>query len=113
MARKSSESSRRGKLKSVSADYIFNKPLSVRQKAVLRKIKAKQDAGDDSDIDYSDVPRLAEEQIATARRPARKLVAARLDPDVMEWLQSFGPGYSTRINSILRSVMQHQKTTRR
>ena len=97
----------------MSADYIFNKPLSAGQKAVLRKIKAKQDASDDSDIDYSDVPRLTEEQMATARRPARKLVAVRLDPDVMEWLQSFGPGYSTRINSLLRSVMEHQRTPRR
>ncbi|HEY6987220.1 MAG TPA: BrnA antitoxin family protein [Bryobacteraceae bacterium] len=93
----------------MSADYIFNKPLSAKQKAVLRKLKRKQDAGDDSGIDFSDIPELTEEQLANARRPARKLVAARLDPDVMEWLQSFGPGYSTRINALLRSVMEHQK----
>jgi uncharacterized protein (DUF4415 family) len=109
MAKKSSASSRPEKLVNVSADYIFNKPLSAKQKAVLRKLKRKQDAGDDSGIDFSDIPELTEEQLANARRPARKLVAARLDPDVMEWLQSFGPGYSTRINALLRSVMEHQK----
>lgn len=109
MKKKSSESSRRGKLASVSADYIFNKPLTAKQKAVLRKIKARQDAGDDSDIDFSDIPELTEEQLASAKRPARRLVAARLDQDVMEWLQSFGPGYSSRINAILRSVMKHQQ----
>jgi uncharacterized protein (DUF4415 family) len=109
MKKKSSESSRREKLVSVSADYIFNKPLTAKQKAVLRKIKAKQDAGDDSDIDFSDIPELTEEQLASAKRPARRLVAARLDRDVMEWLQSFGPGYSSRINAILRSVMKHQQ----
>ena len=109
MKKKSSESSRREKLVSVSADYIFNKPLTAKQKAVLRKINAKQDAGDDSDIDFSDIPELTEEQLASAKRPARRLVAARLDRDVMEWLQSFGPGYSSRINAILRSVMKHQQ----
>lgn len=112
MAKKSSASSQPEKLKSVSADYIFNKPLTKEQKSVLRKIKSKQDAGDDSEIDYSDIPPLTDEQLANARRPARKLVAARLDADVMEWLQSFGPGYSTRINALLRSVMEHQKRPR-
>lgn len=112
MAKKSSASFQPEKLKSVSADYIFNKPLTKEQKSVLRKIKSKQDAGDDSEIDYSDIPPLTDEQLANARRPARKLVAARLDADVMEWLQSFGPGYSTRINALLRSVMEHQKRTR-
>src|SRR5215475_1480198 len=109
MKKKSSESSRQEKLVSVSADYIFNKPLTTKQKAVLRKIKAKQDAGDDSGIDFSDMPELTDEQLASAKRPARQLVAARLDRDVIEWLQSFGPGYSSRINSILRSVMEHQQ----
>lgn len=93
----------------MSADYIFNKPLTAKQKAVLRKLKRKQEAGDDSGIDYSDIPELTEEQLKSARRPARKLVAARLDPDVMEWLQSYGPGYSTRINALLRFVMEHQQ----
>jgi uncharacterized protein (DUF4415 family) len=93
----------------VSADSIFNKPLTTKQKAALRKIKAKQDAGDDSGIDFSDIPELTDEQLASAKRPARRLVAARLDQDVVEWLQSFGPGYSTRINSILRSVMEHRR----
>ena len=63
----------------------------------------------DSEIDYSDIPPLTEEQMATVRRPARKLVAARLDPDMMEWLQSFGPGYSSRINNILRVVMERSR----
>ena len=109
MKKKSSESFRQDRLVSVSADHIFNKPLSAKQKAVLLGIKAKQDIGDDSGIDFADVPELTEEQLASAKRPARQLVAARLDRDVIEWLQSFGPGYSSRINSILRSVMEHQQ----
>jgi hypothetical protein len=31
----------------------------------------------------------------------------RLDRDVLAWLRAFGPGYSTRINNILRVVMEN------
>jgi uncharacterized protein (DUF4415 family) len=30
-------------------------------------------------------------------------VSLRLDADVLEWFKAFGPGYQTRINSILRA----------
>ena len=48
---KKSESSRRGKLISVSAESIFSKPLNKRQKAALARIAKRQAAGQDSDID--------------------------------------------------------------
>jgi len=35
--------------------------------------------------------------------------ATRLDRDVYDWLQQFGKGYFTRINSILRAVMQQAR----
>jgi uncharacterized protein (DUF4415 family) len=101
MAKKSSGSSQRGKPTSVSAESILNKPLTTKQKATLQRLKEMPD----SEIDYSDIPALTEEQIL-ANRTARTVVATRLDPDVIAWLQSFGPGYTTRINSILRAVMQ-------
>jgi addiction module HigA family antidote len=85
---KSSGSSQRGKLTNVKAEAIFNKPLTAKQKATLHRLKDMPD----SEIDYSDIPALTDEQIA-ASRPARTVVAARLDPDVLAWLQSFGPGY--------------------
>ena len=109
MAKKSSASSRRGKLVSVSAESIFNKPPSKRQEAILARIAARQAAGDDSRIDYSDIPRLTDEQLAEFRRSPKVLVAARLDRDVYDWLRRFGKGYSTRINSILRVVMSQSR----
>jgi uncharacterized protein (DUF4415 family) len=36
------------------------------------------------------------------------LVAARIDRDIYNWLRKFGEGYSTRINGILRAVMEQQ-----
>jgi uncharacterized protein (DUF4415 family) len=105
MARKSSASSRRGKRISVSAESILSKPLSKRQEAVLSRIAKRQAAGDDSDIDYSDIPPLTDEQLARFQRAPKVLVAARLDRDVYDWLKKYGAGHSTRINSILRAVM--------
>jgi uncharacterized protein (DUF4415 family) len=105
MAKKSSASSRPAKLISVSAESIFNKPVSNRQKAVLARIAERQAAKDDSGLDYSDIPALTNAQLAQFRPAPKVLVATRLDRDVYDWLRQFGKGYSTRINSILRAVM--------
>ena len=63
----------------------------------------------DSEIDYSDIPPLSDEQLAQFRRAPKVLVAARLDRDVYDWLKEFGEGYSTRINNILRAVMSRAR----
>jgi uncharacterized protein (DUF4415 family) len=105
MAKKSSASSRRGKRISVSAESKFSKPLSKRQQETLARIAKRQAGGDDTAIDYSDIPPLTDEQLARFRRAPKVLVAARLDRDVYDWLKHYGEGYSTRINSILRAVM--------
>jgi len=89
----------------VSAESIFSRPLTKRQKTTLARIAQRQAAGDDSDIDYSDIPSLTDKQLAEFRRAPKVLVAARLDRDVYDWLKQYGEGYSTRINSILRVVM--------
>jgi hypothetical protein len=52
----------------MSADSIFKAPLSEQQKAVLKDFGAKQAAEDDSGIDYSDIPRLTDEQMSNAVR---------------------------------------------
>jgi len=93
----------------VSAESIFSKPLSKRQKAVLARIAKRQAAGDDSDINYSDIPPLSDEQLAHFRRAPKVLVAARLDRDIYDWLKQYGKGYSTRINNILRAVMSRAR----
>ena len=110
MARKRlSVSSRRAPRISLSAESIFSKPVSKQQKEVLARIKKKQAAGDDSEIDYSDIPRLTDDQLAEFRRTPKVLVAARIDRDIYDWLNSYGPGYSTRINGILRTVMERAR----
>ena len=100
---------RSAKLVSKSAEDIFRKPLTKSERAVLGKIARRQTAGDDSGIDFSDIPELTRNQLAQFQRTPKVLVAARLDREVFDWLKQFGEGYSTRINSILRAVMERQQ----
>jgi len=39
----------------------------------------------------------------------KKLLTLRLDPDVVEWFRSQGPGYQTRMNAVLRRYMEAQR----
>jgi uncharacterized protein (DUF4415 family) len=105
MAKKSSASSRPAQQIRVSAEPIWSKPLTKRQKMTLDGPARRQKRADVSEIDYSDIPKLSDEQLTQFRRSPKKLVAVRLDADVFEWLQQFGAGYSTRINNVLRVVM--------
>ena len=93
----------------MSAESIWNKPLTKRQKTSLDGIAKRQARGDRSGIDYSEIPQLTNKQLAQFKRTPKKLVAVRLDADVFEWIHGFGAGYSTRINSVLRVVMSQQR----
>ena len=35
--------------------------------------------------------------------PSKELISLRVDQDVIEWFKAQGPGYQTRINSVLRA----------
>lgn len=37
------------------------------------------------------------------RAPTKVLICLRLDRDVLDWFKSKGPGYQTRINTVLRA----------
>ncbi len=55
---------------------------------------------------------LAEEKMegeARWNRPRKKRLSLRVDIEVLDWFQSKGPGYQTRINRILRRVMMEGK----
>lgn len=93
----------------MSAESIWSKPLSKRQKAVLDEVAKSQARGANANIDYSDIPALSGKELAQFKRAPKKLVAVRLDADVFEWIRQFGTGYSTRINNVLRVVMSQQR----
>ena len=83
----------------------------------LKRLRALRD----SEIDFSDIPKLGKSFWTTAKltlpepnarnKPSRNKydrLTNRVDHDVVQWLKKRGKGYQTRINAILRSYMEAQ-----
>jgi uncharacterized protein (DUF4415 family) len=80
-------------------------------KKSIKSDLARIDRMRDADIDYSDIPALGKsflKKAAVAWPPEKKQLTIRLDADVLAWLKAHGKGYQTRINRILRVVMESQ-----
>jgi uncharacterized protein (DUF4415 family) len=80
--------------------------LTAAQEANLKALAARPE----SEIDYSDIPPVSNEQWQLARRgefyrPIKRQITARVDADVLDWLKAQGKGYQSRINAILRREM--------
>ena len=66
----------------------------------------------DSEINYSDIPELRDSFFKTGKLKMPKTkprISIRLDADVLEWFKSYGTGYQTRINAVLRMYMETHK----
>ncbi len=109
MAKKSSVSSQPAKLVRVKAERILNKPLTRQQRERLGRLAKKRD----SEIDFSDIPPLTDEQLAQMvpyrLRSKTTLISFRVQQDVLSWLKSKGPGHLSRINAILANVMDAER----
>jgi uncharacterized protein (DUF4415 family) len=92
------------------SEDIKSRRWTENERRVIRRIAKEQVAGNDSGIDFSDIPRLSEAQLAnmTRLRDVRRKVpvSLRLDPRVLDWLKSKGEGHLTRINDILLNLME-------
>jgi uncharacterized protein (DUF4415 family) len=97
----------------MKSEDIKNRKWTEAERASMKGHAEKQAAGDDSDIDYTDIPKLTDEQLAQMvplRTVRPKIpVSVRLDPAVLAWLKSKGQGHLTRINDILRNVMDAER----
>ncbi len=97
----------------MKSEDIRNRQWSDKERRVLRDAARRQAAGSDSDIDFSDIPRLSSAQLANLvrlRDTRRKVpVSVRLDTKVLEWLKSKGEGHLTRINDILTNLMEAEQ----
>jgi uncharacterized protein (DUF4415 family) len=95
------------------SEDIRNRRWTEKERAALRLAARRQASGNDSDIDFRDIPRLTDEQLANLvrlRDVRRKVaVSVRLDPQVLDWLKSKGEGHLTRINDILANVMEAER----
>jgi len=80
--------------------------LTAKQKQQLAALALR----DENDVDYSDIAPSTDEELKRAvrrrlYRPTKSATTVRVDTDVLDWLKSYGKGYQTRINAILRDAM--------
>jgi len=97
----------------VTSDDIRRRRWTKTELEAARRIAARQALGDDSGINYEEIPRLTEAQLAKMVRlrnvRPKVPVSVRLDPRVLEWLKSKGEGHLTRINDILTNLMEAER----
>ena len=88
------------------------KKLATAQKKDIAAVAAKTDAT----IDFSEMPEVRDwtgAEVGQFYRPPKRTVTIRLDSDVLEWLKSYGRGYQTKANGLLRHAMEAHKRTAR
>ena len=76
------------------------------RKRQIAAIAAKKDA----DIDLSEMSEVLDwsgAEIGKFYRPSKQPVTMRLDTDIVGWLKSYGRGYQTRVNILLRHAMMN------
>jgi uncharacterized protein (DUF4415 family) len=96
------------------SEDIKNKQWSKKERQTLRRIAKHQAEGDESRINFEDIPRLTNDQLAKMVRlrdvrPRKVAVSVRLDPRVVDWLKAKGAGHLTRINDILTNLMEAER----
>ena len=80
------------------------KRLSKEQQRDIAALAKKKD----EDIDFSDMPEIvdwSQAEMGKFYRPAKRSVTMRVDEDILKWLKSYGPGYQTKVNLLLRHAM--------
>ena len=75
-----------------------------------KRVKAMKDK--DIVID-DDAPEITAEQwakaVVTDRRPPKKNITLRIDPEIIDWFKAKGKGYQTRMNAVLRAFIELQR----
>lgn len=85
--------------------------LQAKENLTKEKIEELR-ALNDKTVDTSDIPELTKTDFMQMYRPIKKPLSIRLDSDVLEWLRSYGKGYQSRINTILRQAMNSELETK-
>ena len=86
------------------------KKLDAMQQREVAVLAAKSDAT----IDFSEMPEVtdwSDAEVGLFYRPTKRPVTIRLDDDVIAWLKSYGRGYQTKANLLLRHAMESSRRT--
>ena len=85
-------------------------PRYTRDESVALRKGGEQIAADStSDPDFDDIPPDWYETSKTVLPAGKRLTSLRLDPAVLDWFRSQGPGYQTRINTVLANYVRHKQ----
>ncbi len=95
---------RKNRTVSFTLDLDNPPPLTAKQVAMLDAL----DKLPDDQIDLSEMPEV-DFSLYRPARPLKKTTTVRIDADVLAWLRSFGKGYQSRMNAILRHEMLAHK----
>lgn len=70
---------------------------------------------DDSEIDYTDIPELQDQDWASAKvvDHAKKAISLRVDMDVLDWYKHQGGRYQKLMNMVLRQYMNSHRRHRK
>lgn len=98
---------------------ISARSASVQEKRSYEEARSRAEAGDrrhrpktDATIDFSEMPEVVDwsgTEVGRFFRPTKRPVTMRLDDDVIEWLKSYGRGYQTKANLLLRHAMESNR----
>jgi uncharacterized protein (DUF4415 family) len=78
------------------------------REAELKRLAAKQD----SEIDTSDIPEVADWSRAVVGkfyRPVKQQVTLRIDADILGWFKAQGGKYQTEVNRVLREYVTKKR----
>jgi uncharacterized protein (DUF4415 family) len=73
--------------------------------------RARSFGPDPTPADLEEIPELTEEELASMR-PVKEVITMRVDKDVLAWFRR-ERHYQTRINHILRRVMEREQSGRK
>lgn len=78
---------------------------SMSDEEVLEGIRSDPDA-DETDAEFW-------RDAVFVEAPTKEAISIRVDKDVLDWFRSFGRGYQTKMNAVLRAFMEAKAADRR
>jgi uncharacterized protein (DUF4415 family) len=84
---------------------VKRKSTSTKSKTDWAKLKAESSGVATREHPEADIQHIVRGVVRRGLhpRPAKAAVSLRVDEDVIEWFKAQGPGYQTRMNSVLRA----------
>lgn len=100
----------RSKIVRYTTEELQEMERQGKTKTDWERVKAMKD--EDIVID-DDSPEITAEMwrnaVVTDRRPPKKNITLRIDPEIIDWFKSKGKGYQTRMNAVLRAYLEMQR----